>query len=101
MAAALAGSVGETGWRTKDRMADKDGSRRTAFFVAPKSRKNVNPVRISASGPDGPIDSFKMTGSYQGEWRNNAKEGFGTQTNADGSKVRQPRWHSTAVCEGA
>jgi hypothetical protein len=75
-------------WKARDALANKNGLRKTVFFVAPDARKDVDPRRISAAGPSGPIESFKTTGSYQGEWRDNQKEGFGTQTFSDGSKVR-------------
>ncbi|KAA0167057.1 hypothetical protein FNF27_07385 [Cafeteria roenbergensis] len=88
--AATAGATSLSGteplWRSRDRAAQKNGPRRTAFSVAPAARKVVNPHRISAAGPDGPISSFKATGSYQGEWRNNERHGFGTLTTSNGSK---------------
>jgi len=63
-------------WLASTAKSQKDGTHRTIYWVG-----------RNAPAEDGTlVDNFKTAQSYQGDWENNQKHGYGVQTYADGRK---------------
>merc|ERR1719426_7177 len=63
-------------WRINDTKSFKSGNRRTLYWV-----------RRNEPDPEGgAVQPFRRGTSYQGDWKNNAKDGYGIQQYASGEK---------------
>lgn len=72
-------------WRENDRKARKDGARNAVYWV----KRNKKFERLLADGENPEARGVKKHipgNSYKGEWKNDKKSGFGTQTWANGAK---------------
>ncbi len=58
-----------------DARSNRDGPHHTMYFVKP----------VAAGGARKP--NYKLAGSYQGEWRQNEREGYGTLVDSSGNKA--------------
>ena len=70
------------GSKARFAMASKSGPRQTVFTMVPNKQYFTNK---KLHNPNDGMFSHVPGGKYKGDWKNNMKDGFGTQTYTDGS----------------
>ena len=68
--------------------ANKEGLRRTLYTVRPGKRAGPPPGHVTTKTDCGRVLEWRQASSYQGEWHNDKREGFGTMVFSNGDKVR-------------